>query len=167
MRFLWPRVSKKDNEVKRLWLDLGDLGDLVNPSGPHEQWQDHGLGLLRTLMHQNGLMTDIASTRAVTSWNQLKRQLQGYDMVLMNVRSYTYPVARKAAELFKEVNPKGLVLAGGMHATVALDEMLEVAAFDKICQGPEKTSSWTWCVIQRPFPVSFWGKVVNLWPNGR
>ncbi|MBP7998602.1 MAG: B12-binding domain-containing radical SAM protein [Chloroflexi bacterium] len=136
MRFLWPRVSKKDNEVKRLWLDLGDLGDLVNPSGPHEQWQDHGLGLLRTLMHQNGLMTDIASTRAVTSWNQLKRQLQGYDMVLMNVRSYTYPVARKAAELFKEVNPKGLVLAGGMHATVALDEMLEVAAFDKICQGP-------------------------------
>lgn len=136
MRFLWPRVSKKENEVKRLWLDLGDLGDLVNPSGPHEQWQDHGLGLLRTLMHQNGLMTDIASTRAVTNWNQLKKQLYGYDMVLMNVRSYTYPVARKAAELFKEVNPNGLVLAGGMHATVALDEMLEVPAFDKICQGP-------------------------------
>lgn len=136
MRFLWPRVSKKENEVKRLWLDLGDLGDLVNPAGPHEQWQDHGLGLLRTLMHQNGLMTDIASTRAVTNWNQLKKQLYGYDMVLMNVRSYTYPVARKAAELFKEVNPNGLVLAGGMHATVALDEMLEVPAFDKICQGP-------------------------------
>lgn len=136
MRFLWPRVSKKENEVKRLWLDLGDLGDLVNPAGPHEQWQDHGLGLLRTLMHQNGLMTDIASTRAVTSWNQLKKQLYGYDMVLMNVRSYTYPVARKAAELFKEVNPNGLILAGGMHATVALDEMLEVPAFDKICQGP-------------------------------
>lgn len=136
MRFLWPRVSKKENETKRLWLDLGDLGDLVNPSGPHEQWQDHGLGLLRTIMHQNGLMTDIASTRAVTNWNQLKKQLYGYDMVLMNVRSYTYPVARKAAELFKEVNPNGLVLAGGMHATVALDEMLEVPAFDKICQGP-------------------------------
>ena len=26
--------------MKRLWLDLGDLGDLVKPSGPHEQWQD-------------------------------------------------------------------------------------------------------------------------------
>ncbi len=136
MRFLWPRVSKKENEVKRLWLDLGDLGDLVNPAGPHEQWQDHGLGLLRTLMHQNGLMTDIASTRAVTNWNQLKKQFHGYDMVLMNVRSYTYPVALKAAKLFKEVNPNGLVLAGGMHATVALDEMLEVPEFDKICQGP-------------------------------
>ena len=133
MRFLWPRVSKKENEVKRLWLDLGDL---VNPAGPHEQWQDHGLGLLRTLMHQNGLMTDIASTRAVTNWNQLKKQFHGYDMVLMNVRSYTYPVALKAAKLFKEVNPNGLVLAGGMHATVALDEMLEVPEFDKICQGP-------------------------------
>lgn len=126
MRFLWPRVSKKENEVKRLWLDLGDLGDLVNPAGPHEQWQDHGLGLLRTLMHQNGLMTDIASTRAVTNWNQLKKQFHGYDMVLMNVRSYTYPVALKAAQLFKEVNPNGLVLAGGMHATVALLSLIHI-----------------------------------------
>jgi anaerobic magnesium-protoporphyrin IX monomethyl ester cyclase len=76
---------------KILWLDLGDLGDLVNPSGPHEQWQDHGLGLLRTIMHQTGIMTDLASTRAVTKWEQFARQMQGYEMLLMNVRSYTYP----------------------------------------------------------------------------
>ena len=126
MRFLWPRVSKKENEVKRLWLDLGDLGDLVNPSGPHEQWQDHGVGLLRTIMHQNGLMTDIASTRAVTNWNQLKKKLYGYDMVLMNVRSYTYPVAQKAAQLFKEVNPNGLVLAGGCFWSVPLGAVRRV-----------------------------------------
>ena len=62
--------------------------------------------------------------------------MRGYDMVIMNVRSYTYPVAYRSAQIFKEENPNGLVLAGGMHATVALDEMLEVDAFDKICQGP-------------------------------
>jgi anaerobic magnesium-protoporphyrin IX monomethyl ester cyclase len=119
-----------------LWLDLGDLGDLVNPAGPHEQWQDHGLGLLRTIMHQNGIMTDIASTRACTSWDQLKRELQGYRMLLMNVRSYTYPIALKSAQLFKEINPDGVVITGGMHATVALDEMEAVPEFDIICQGP-------------------------------
>ena len=35
--------SKKPKESSILWLDLGDLGDLVHPDGPHEQWQDHGL----------------------------------------------------------------------------------------------------------------------------
>ncbi|MDX1615338.1 MAG: radical SAM protein [Candidatus Promineifilaceae bacterium] len=108
----------------------------MNPNGPHEQWQDHGLGLLRTILHESGIQTDILSTRAVTSWDELRRQLDGYQMLIMNVRSYTFPVAYRAAQIFKEVNPAGLVLTGGMHATVALDEMESVAEFDKICQGP-------------------------------
>jgi radical SAM superfamily enzyme YgiQ (UPF0313 family) len=130
----WPWDKQPKSNV--LWLDLGDLGDLVNPGGPHEQWQDHGLGLLRTILHQNGVQTDLASTRTVTSWAQLAPQLKGYDKLLMNVRSYTYPVALKAAQIYKELNPDGLVLTGGMHATVAPDEMVEVKEFDKICQGP-------------------------------
>ncbi len=134
MQRFWTRPPAR--EPRRLFLDLGDLGDLVHPNGPHEQWQDHGLGLLRTILHNNGLPTDILSTRAVTSWDQLARQMQGYDLAIMNVRSYTYPAAYRAAHLFKELNPSGMVLAGGMHATVALDEMLAVDAFDRICQGP-------------------------------
>jgi len=129
-----PAVSGAD--PKRLWLDLGDLGDLVNPAGPHEQWQDHGLGLLRTILHQNGLLTDIASTRACATWEQVRHVVKGYDMLIMNVRSYTFPVAYRSAKIFKEVNPNGLVLTGGMHATVALDEMEAIPEFDKICQGP-------------------------------
>ncbi len=68
MAFSWPwqKPAHPQPQSKILWLDLGDLGDLVNPSGPHEQWQDHGLGLLRTILHQNGIQTDLASTRAVT-----------------------------------------------------------------------------------------------------
>ncbi len=137
-RFVWPKRTPPSDQggSQRLWLDLGDLGDLVNPAGPHEQWQDHGLGLLRTILHQNGVMTDIVSTRACTSWDQLQRKLHGYDMLIMNVRSYTFPVAYRAAKIFKQVNPHGLVLTGGMHAAVALDEMLAVEEFDKICQGP-------------------------------
>ena len=134
MAISWPWRKKKQAEI--LWLDLGDLGDLVHPGGPHEQWQDHGLGLLRTILHENGIETDLASTRAVTSWAELTRQLAGYRMLIMNVRSYTFPVARRAAVIYKEVNPDGIVLTGGMHATVAPDEMEAVAQFDRICQGP-------------------------------
>jgi len=127
---------KSSTGPRRLWLDLGDLRDLIKRRGKQEQWQDHGLGLLRTILHQNGLMTDLASTRACATWDQVRRKLAGYDMLIMNVRSYTFPAAYRSARTFKELNPKGLVLTGGMHATVALNEMLEVPEFDKICQGP-------------------------------
>ncbi len=136
MRTLWPSKAANLEKPRRLWLDLGDLGDLVDPAGPHEQWQDHGLGLLRTILHQNGIETDLLSTRAFTNWNDVKKALKGYDMLMMNVRSYTFPVACRSARLFKEVNPDGVVLTGGMHATVALDEMEAIADFDYICQGP-------------------------------
>jgi radical SAM superfamily enzyme YgiQ (UPF0313 family) len=134
MKLFQPKAAQPKTTI--LWLDLGDLGDLVNPAGPHEQWQDHGLGLLRTILHQNGVPTDMFSTRACTSWNEVRKKLQGYTMLIMNVRSYTFPIAYRAAKLFKEVNPNSLVLTGGMHATVALDEMTAVEEFDKICQGP-------------------------------
>ena len=81
-------------------------------------------------------MTDILSTRAMTSWNEVRKALKGYHTLVMNVRSYTYPVALRAAKEFKSVNPEGVVLTGGMHATVALDEMEAVPEFDHICQGP-------------------------------
>jgi radical SAM superfamily enzyme YgiQ (UPF0313 family) len=131
-----PALASHQRTSDILWLDLGDLGDLLNPDGPHEQWQDHGLGLLRTIMHQEGIHTDLLSTRTVASWEKLRHQLKGYKMMLMNVRSYTFPVARRAAEIFKEENPNGLILTGGMHATVAVDEMQAVPQFDRICQGP-------------------------------
>lgn len=135
-RFRRDRKQREQGEPRRVWLDLGDLGDLVHPSGPHEQWQDHGLGLLRTILHQNGVATDILSTRAVTSWSQLGKRLRGHDVLIMNVRSYTFPVAVKSAQIFKELNPEGVVLTGGLHATVALAEMRAIDEFDHICQGP-------------------------------
>jgi anaerobic magnesium-protoporphyrin IX monomethyl ester cyclase len=132
----WSKETSPSDKARILWLDLGDLGDLVDPVGPHEQWQDHGVGLLRTIMHQNGIESDILSTRGFTSWPEVRKAITGYEMMLMNVRSYTFPVALRAAKEFKAVNPNGLILTGGMHATVALDEMEAIPEFDYICQGP-------------------------------
>lgn len=157
----------ENNANKRiLWLDLGDLGELFAPTG-QGTWQDHGLGLLRTILHQNGVMTDIASTRAVRTWEQLRPQLAGYDVLLMNVRSYTFPVARRAAKLFKEVNPNGMVLTGGMHATVAADEMQEVAEFDRICVGAGEKVIVDLVKNPEKYPRVIMGqaaKSMNEWP---
>jgi anaerobic magnesium-protoporphyrin IX monomethyl ester cyclase len=115
---------------------MGDLGVFVRPAGVHDRWQDHGMGVLRTILQQHGVENDMISLRSMRSWGDLQKGLKGYDMLLMNVRSYTFPLAYKATQLFKKVNPKGLVVTGGMHATVAPDEMEAIKEFDRICQGP-------------------------------
>jgi anaerobic magnesium-protoporphyrin IX monomethyl ester cyclase len=122
--------------VRRLWLDMGDLGVFVRSAGVHDRWQDHGMGVLRTILQQHGVENDMISLRSMRSWGDLQNRLKGYDMLIMNVRSYTFPLAYKAAQVFKKVNPKGLIITGGMHATVAPDEMEAIKEFDRICQGP-------------------------------
>src|SRR5258708_4522034 len=108
--------------MRRLWMDLGEFGDLINPADPCAQWQDHGLGLLRTILHSAGVVTEIASTRSCESWGEVAMCLQGVDMLLMNVRSYSHHMAHQTAKLFKSLNPDGLCLVGGMHATVSLPD---------------------------------------------
>jgi anaerobic magnesium-protoporphyrin IX monomethyl ester cyclase len=115
---------------------MGDLGVFVRSAGVHDRWQDHGMGVLRTILQQHGVENDMISLRSMRSWGDLQNRLKGYDMLIMNVRSYTFPLAYKAAQVFKKVNPKGLIITGGMHATVAPDEMEAIKEFDRICQGP-------------------------------
>ena len=66
-----------------LWLDLGELNTLAGNSG-HDHWQDHGLGLLRTILHESGHKTDLLSTRSFRSWDALKKRLRGYRTLLNN-----------------------------------------------------------------------------------
>ncbi len=137
----WPSIPglsrrRASAGPRRVWLDLGQFRILINKHRALEQWQDHGMGLLRTILRDNGVQTDMFSTRACRSWRQVRRHLRGYDVLIMNVRSYTFPMAYRAARIFKELNPGGIVITGGMHATVALGEMTAIEEFDKICQGP-------------------------------
>lgn len=118
----------------RVWLDLGDFGELLDFDAGG--FQDHGVGLLRTILHQAGVHTDLASTRTMRTWQDVREQIEGYDMLLMNVRSYTYSIAVEAARIFKQVNPRGIVVTGGMHAAVSPQEMEATELFDKICLGP-------------------------------
>ncbi|EEF57528.1 B12-binding domain-containing radical SAM protein [Pedosphaera parvula] len=172
-----PKPEAK-GKSKILWLDMGDLGTFVWPSGPQDKWQDHGMGLLRTILHNNGVQTDMFSLRSLITWKQLYRRFRGYDMLLMNVRSYTFPFAFKAAKIFKEVNPKGLVIAGGMHATVAPDEMVETGVFDRVCQGAGENTIVDLVKNPMDFPQLFKGVGAKsmaewpmmdrtLWPNPR
>ncbi len=173
-----PAKQSRNGRVRRLWLDLGDLGVFVRPAGAHDRWQDHGLGLLRTVLKNNGVETDLFSTRSIRAWRDLEKVVADYDQLILNVRSYTYPFAYQAAKVFKKVNPHGLVITGGMHATVAPDEMEAVPEFDRICQGPGEKIIADLLKDPSAFPRVVLGQAAKsmaewplmdrtLWPNPR
>jgi len=117
----------------RLWLDLGEVGSLLTNFGCH---QDHAVGLLMTILRNAHIEIALASTRSIFSKRQLLRKFKRVDMLIMSVLSINYPFAVKCAKLFKKVNPDGIVIVGGLHASVAIDEMVSVKQFDYICRGP-------------------------------
>lgn len=121
--------------IKRLFLEADELGQWLIPHGPHERWSDHGMGLLMTIAHEHGYPIDSMTLKSMHSWAEYRMVVKGYDVLAMNVRSWRYIYAKRAAEIFKMVNPNGQVWVGGMHATVALPEMDAVPEFDVIVQG--------------------------------
>lgn len=94
------------------------------------------MALLRTILARQGVATEMFSTRQFRSWTEIRRRLGEYDLLLMNVRSYTFPLARRAAQELKRIRPDAVVVVGGMHASVAPQEMEAVPEFDHICRGP-------------------------------
>ena len=168
MGFSWPWGKKTSSNNKILWVDLGDLGDLVHPSGPHEQWQDHGLGLLRTIMHQDGIMTDMVSTRAVTAWEQLAKQMQGYEMLLMNVRSYTFPVGLQGSAGFsRKSTPTASSSPAACTPPWRRTRCSPSTRSTTWCRGRAKRRSSIWCKDPAAYPRLVQGvgaKSMAEWP---
>ncbi len=185
LKLIWHKhcsktdISNQSNPLKKIvWLDLGEFSELIGLEGGFGKWQDHGLGLLRTILHQNKINTELVSVRTLSNLEELENALCGYDMLLMNVRSYTFIMARDAARLFKKVNPGGIVIIGGMHATVAPDEVESVSEFDKICKGAGERTIIDLVSNPDTFPRVFTGKGARsmaewppidrcLWPKPR
>ncbi len=79
--------------MKRAWPDNCDPGVVLKRSGVREQRQEHGMGLLRTILRDSGVATNLLSLRLLLSWRELAKGLAGCDVLLMNFRSCTFPCA--------------------------------------------------------------------------
>ncbi|MBI4771048.1 MAG: radical SAM protein [Chloroflexi bacterium] len=105
------------------------------------------MGLLRTMLGREGVETDMFSLRSLRSWRELPRRLEGYDMLIMNVRSYTFPFAYKAAQTFNCQGP-------GEKTIVQLAQ--DPVAFPRMVMGEGARSMADWPVMDR-----------TLWPDPR
>ncbi len=121
--------------MRYLFLEANDLGMWLQPGcSVHEYWADHGMGLLVTLAKQHGYSMDVRTLKDIHSWAEWRTISKEYDVICMNVRSWRFRWAGKAAQIAKLANPNVKIWTGGFHATVAPQEM-EQAQFDVIVRG--------------------------------
>jgi radical SAM superfamily enzyme YgiQ (UPF0313 family) len=124
------------NDTKICFVDLGPWGVFL-PGHPvsTEVWQDHGLGLIRTITSNAGWQTFVLTARNYLAATNLANDLQSFGLLIMNVRSYNLAQAKEIAELYKKLNPDGKIMVGGMHTLVCLSDFTSHNAFDYICVG--------------------------------
>lgn len=100
-----------------------------------DHWQDHGIGLLRTILKNSKIKTCVYSTKNYVDAKALVEDIYLHSKIIMNIRTYNYHVAKEIAQLYKSRNPDGLVMVGGMHPSVDLKGTEDIKEFDKICVG--------------------------------
>ena len=120
-------------DKKIIWLSLDDAGVFISRRKPYV---NHAIALLRTVLYNNGIRTDLTDLRYVWRRKQIEDRLRGYDILLMSVLTFNFQYAVLCAKIFKEVNPDGKVIVGGVHVTVDPEGIKQVKEFDIIVQGP-------------------------------
>lgn len=103
-------------------FDLGKFGAYYQPEA-HSQWHSHGFGMLATILRQNKVTCDFAQLKAMRSWQEVRQAIKGHDTLLMGLMSFDYPAARQMAKIARSIAPKIRIVAGGIHCTVAPEEV--------------------------------------------
>ncbi len=122
--------------MKICFIDLGPWGIGLQTNGlSTEHWQDHGIGLLRTVLYNEGITSCVYSTKNYKKADEIAIDISKNEIIIMNVRTYNFHIAKEIAIEYKKINPKGLIYVGGMHASVDLKSMVDFKEFDKISVG--------------------------------
>ena len=122
------------NLRKTIFVELGQFSASSLPD-TELSWHNHGAGLLVTVCRTKNLPVDFVSLKDLSGWDEFQKKVKGYGMVAISMMSSDYPQAMKAIEIIKELNPKTKVIVGGIHATVAPDELKENKNIDYILFG--------------------------------
>ena len=128
---LGDRVSEAASDAGA-WQGVGGRFSAIAHRSPLGH---HGLGLQRTVVAKAGFSSFVLTTRNYTHATEIVKDVRAFDLVIMNVRSYNFIQAKDISTLFKEANPAGKVMVGGMHTLVSLADMTSHDAFDYICVG--------------------------------
>jgi anaerobic magnesium-protoporphyrin IX monomethyl ester cyclase len=98
-----------------------------------DAWLDHGSGMAYTAAKNAGHDVTFLDMKALSSDEELKRAMAGYDLIGFGLKSSYYSIGMKIIKFAKQLGSK--VMVAGYHATAAPNELVENPDIDYIFHG--------------------------------
>jgi len=98
-----------------------------------DAWLDHGAGMTYKAAKDANCDIDFIDMKGLSDEGELRKKLQGYELVAFGLKSSYYAMGMKIVEIAKEQGSK--VLVGGYHVTAAPQELLENPDIDWVLHG--------------------------------
>jgi len=104
---------------------------------PHSQdgsFIQHGLASISAYLKSRGHSVRLIDLRKLKGWDHVEKVLLQSDARVFGISSMSvdYSVSETLAALIKKVKPGAIVIIGGVHPTVASDEVLQNLHFDYV-----------------------------------
>ena len=107
-----------------------------------ESWINHGLCSIAAYAKKEGFFVDLIDLRYLKNWKHFKTIISKKkpDVMGITMMSVDYNPAMKSIEIIKKVTPKTVIVVGGPHPTLMLDELKKVETIDHIITGEGEIS---------------------------
>jgi len=78
---------------------------------------------------------ELIDTRRLSGWNEYLEKIKDFDVVCFSISTINFGVYKEALNMLKTVNPKSVVIVGGVHPTVKVSDFINDMYVDYIIQG--------------------------------
>jgi hypothetical protein len=97
----------------------------------------HGLGLMISYAREKGHDFTLIDNRMINDWDIFRHKLadSGAEIVGISALTVHYAAAKRCISIAREVLPKAKIIVGGLHASVATQEVVAFQDIDHIIKG--------------------------------
>jgi radical SAM superfamily enzyme YgiQ (UPF0313 family) len=128
--------------VMLLFPGISGIGFNSYGNGMEESWISHGLCSISAYAKKEGYSVELIDLRCLKNWEHLEHIIleKKPDVVGTTMMSVDYNPAMKSTKIIKKVSPQTIVVVGGPHPTIMLEEIEKENNIDHIITGEGEIS---------------------------
>lgn len=125
-----------------LFPGISGIGFNSYGKGMEESWMSHGLCGISAYAKKEGFPVELIDLRCLENWSHFKQIIieKKPDVVGITMMSVDYNPAMKSIKIIKKASPHTIIVVGGPHPTIMLEEIEKENSIDYIITGEGEIS---------------------------